>query len=111
MKRKTNKKKAFITVEIQKQQYKNFKHLYDTNKEDIYRGVVQIYEELKSSRKRSLMLLVTTDVGPLSWDTEFIFKKEEYEILVDQILPYYEEIEDYETCAKIKKLHESFENK
>lgn len=111
MKRKTNKKKAFITVEIQKQQYKNFKHLYDTNKEDIYKGVVQIYEELKSSRKRSLMLLVTTDVGPLSWDTEFIFKKEEYEILVDQILPYYEEIEDYETCAKIKKLHESFENK
>jgi hypothetical protein len=57
------------------------------------------------------MLLVTTDVGPLSWDTEFIFKKDEYEILVDQILPYYEEIEDYETCSKIKKLHESFENK
>lgn len=111
MRRKTNKNKAFITVEIQKQQYKNFKHLYDTNKEDIYKGVVQIYEELKNSRKRSLMLLVTTDVGPLSWDTEFIFKKDEYEILVDQILPYYEEIEDYETCAKIKKLHESFENK
>lgn len=111
MKKRINKKKAFITVEIQKQQYKNFKHLYDTNKEDIYKGVVEIYEELKNSRKRSLMLLVTTDVGPLSWDTEFIFKKEEYEILIDQILPYYEEIEDYETCAKIKKLHESFENK
>lgn len=111
MRKKTNKKKPFITVEIERIHYKSFKHLYDTNKGEIYKGVLEIYEELKNTRKRSLMLLVTTEVGVMSWDTEFVFKKEEYEILTDQLLPYYEEIEDYETCAKIKKLHESFENK
>lgn len=111
VKKNNGKTKPFVTVQLQKQQYKNFKHLYDTNKGDIYDGVLKIYEELYNSRKRTLMLLVTTDMGKLSWDTEFFFKKEEYGILIDQILPYFEELEDYEKCAQIKKLHESFENK
>ena len=54
---------------------------------------------------------MSTDIGPLSWETEFIFKKDEYDILMEQILPYYEELEEYERCAEIKILYEAFEKK
>jgi hypothetical protein len=53
---------------------------------------------------------VSTDMGVLSWDTEFSFKKLDYEILIKQILPYYEDNEDYEKCAEIKNLHDYFVN-
>jgi hypothetical protein len=53
---------------------------------------------------------VSTDMGVLSWDTEFSFKKLDYEILIKQILPYYEDNEDYEKCAEIKNLHDYFAN-
>jgi hypothetical protein len=109
--KRTRGKVPFITVQIEKKKYKDFKQLYDTNKGQIYEGVLEIYNELKNSRKRSLMLLVSTDIGPLSWDTEFIFKKDEYDILMDQILPYYEDLEEYEKCAEIKSLYEAFEKK
>jgi hypothetical protein len=112
MKKTPNSRKTpFITVQIEKKKYRDFKQLYDTNKGQIYEGVLQIYNELKISRKRSLTLLVSTDIGPLSWDTEFIFKKDEYDILIDQLIPYYEELEEYERCAEIKSLYEAFENK
>jgi hypothetical protein len=30
---------------------------------------------------------------------------------MDQILPYYEDLEEYEKCAEIKSLYEAFEKK
>jgi|LauGreDrversion4_2_1035121.scaffolds.fasta_scaffold312786_2 hypothetical protein len=110
-KRTTRKKEPFIVVEIEKRMYNDFKDLYNTNRDGIYRGVLDIYTEFKNnSRKRVLTLLVSTDMGPLSWDTEFIFKKLDYQILIEQILPYYEDNEDYEKCAEIKNLHDYFAN-
>ena len=107
----TRKKEPFIVVEIEKRMYNDFKDLYNTNRDGIYRGVLDIYTEFKNnSRKRVLTLLVSTDMGVLSWDTEFSFKKLDYEILIKQILPYYEDNEDYEKCAEIKNLHDYFAN-
>jgi hypothetical protein len=105
------KKEPFVTIQLKEQQYKNFKELYETNKGDIYQGVFDIYTELKNSRKRSLMLLVTSNMGSLEWETEFDFSKNEYEILMEQLIPYYEDIEDYEKCVEIKNLYEHYKNK
>jgi hypothetical protein len=104
-------KKPFITVELEQKKYRDFKELYDTNKDSIYDGVIEIFKELKNSRKRSLTLLVTSKFGPLNWDTEFIFNKKEYDVLMTQILPYFEEIEDYEKCVEIKSLHDFYSEK
>ena len=104
-------KKPFITVDLERKKYKDFKDLYDTNKDAIYDGVIKIYQELISSKKRSLTLLVTCKISSLDWDTEFTFSRKEYDILLTQILPHYEENEDYERCVEIKNLHEHYSNK
>lgn len=110
-KRTIRKKEPFIVVEIERKIYNNFKDLYDTNRDGIYQGVLDIYSEFKNnSRKKVLTLLVSTDVGPLSWDTELTFRKLDYQILTDQILPYYENNEEYEKCAEIKHLYDYFSN-
>jgi len=41
----------------------------------------------------------------LQWDTEFNFTKADSKILKRDILPYFSELEDYETCGEIIKLH------
>jgi hypothetical protein len=38
------------------------------------------------------------------WDTEFNFSRQESVVLSRDILPYFEQNEDYEVCAEILKL-------
>jgi hypothetical protein len=39
------------------------------------------------------------------WNTEFEFHRSETIVLKRDILPYFEENEDYETCSKVVNLH------
>ena len=75
------KKEPFITVNIKKREYSDFGELYETNQPEIYQGVLDIYNELRNSREKSLKLLITTNMNDIIWDTEFIFSKEEFNIL------------------------------
>jgi hypothetical protein len=98
------KKEPFIKLEI-KDNYNDFTEFYDANKGTIYKSILDVFEELKTSRKKTLSLLVVSEIGGLEWDTEFNFSKSQNKILVRDVMPYFEQIEDYETCSKIKNLH------
>jgi hypothetical protein len=98
------KKEPFIKLEI-KDNYNDFSEFYDANKGIIYKSILDVFEELKTSRKKTLSLLVVSEISGLEWDTEFNFSKAQTKILVRDVMPYFEQIEDYETCSKIKNLH------
>jgi hypothetical protein len=103
------KKVPFLKIEI-KNNYKEFKDFYDDNKEVIYKSIIEVFEGLKYTRKKTLSLLIVSEISGLEWDTEFTFSKSESKILCKDVMPYFEQIEDYETCSKILKLHSDLTN-
>jgi hypothetical protein len=85
--------------------HKDFKDFFDNNKGIIYTKVIDIFQEFKTSRKKSITLSVVAQIDNMEWDTKFNFFKNESIVLKRDILPYFETIEDYETCQKINNLY------
>jgi hypothetical protein len=85
--------------------YQDFKDFYDENKGTIYKSIIEIYTEFKKSKKQKLTLNISAEIKGLEWDTEFNFDRSETFVLKRDVLPYFEEIEDYETCKEILNLH------
>ncbi len=84
--------------------YKDWKSFYEPNKEDIYKSIIEIFEEFKNTRKKSLVLKLSAKFKDADWNTEFEFHRSETIVLKRDILPYFEEIEDFETCQQILDL-------
>jgi hypothetical protein len=87
-------------------QYKNFQEFMSVNKEILYKGIVDVYDGLKNKKNNdSLKLRVGAKIKGQDWDTKFEFKKQDSIVLTRDLIPYFLEIEDYETCDYINKLH------
>lgn len=86
--------------------YKDFKDFYDINQESIYKSIIEIFEDFSKSKTVSKQSLrIEARIKGLEWDTKFDFNREEAIVLKRDIIPYFEKIEDYETCSLINKLH------
>jgi hypothetical protein len=85
--------------------YPEFGDFYDENKELIYKSIVDVFDGFKTSRKKVLNLYIWSRIQGLEWDTEFNFTRKDTIVLTRDILPYFENIEDYEMCDKILKLY------
>lgn len=100
---KTKKPKPFKNLKL-KGKYDNFPQFYNQNKETIYKTIIDVFEAFKTKKVTNLVLVINAKIEEISWRTEFNFNRKESIILTRDIMPYFEEIEDYETCDKIKKL-------
>ena len=104
------KEEAFKTINIVGN-YKDFNDFYSRNREIILDGVIEIYNEFLTTASRKLKLVVsanlkTPDSQTLThWDTTFIFNKKDVKVLIEDVMPFYEEIENYEKCAEILNLY------
>ena len=85
--------------------YKGWKSFYEPNKEEIYKSIIEIFEEFKNTRKKSLVLRLSAKFKNADWNTEFEFHRSETIVLKRDILPYFEENEDYEMCSQVLNLH------
>ena len=104
---KTEKDKFNVFV---KGKYKNFEDFLSKNRDLIYGGVIDSFKELQNSRKRKIKYTVNATVKLdsneiVEWKTEFLLLKNEPDILVEHIMPHFEEKEDYEKCSEILNLH------
>ncbi len=90
--------------------YKDFNDFYGKNKEIIYRSIIDLFVELKTTSKESLTLMVTAKIRGLEWDTDFTFSKKDAKSLIRDVMPFFEQNEDYETCSEIIKLHKDLTN-
>lgn len=85
--------------------YKDFNDFYDENKLVIYKSIIDIFLEFKKTRKKTLTLNISAKIKGLDWDTEFTFNRDETIVLKRDVLPYFEDIEDYESCSEILNLY------
>jgi hypothetical protein len=97
-------KKPFKELNI-KGLYNDWKDFYTPNKEEIYKSIIEIFEEFKNTRKKSLILKISAKFKNVDWNTEFEFHRSETIVLKRDILPYFEENEDYEMCSQVLNLH------
>jgi transcription elongation factor GreA-like protein len=42
------------------------------------------------------------------WDSEFTFTRNDYPVLIKEVIPFYEEKENYEKCLEIMNLYNDF---
>jgi hypothetical protein len=90
-----------------KGEYKEFKDFYSVNKIIIYRNIIKLLEKFKDDTKEELILSINSRISGADWDTELKFERSTLKItLVDDLMPYFEEMEEYETCMEIKNLYE-----
>lgn len=90
-----------------KGKYQDFTDFYDTNKKSIYENIVEVFKGFQENKKRVLSLYIQAIIQGMEWDTEFKFNRNETIVLTRDVLPFFEEIEDYEKCQEIKNLYES----
>jgi hypothetical protein len=86
-------------------EYSDFTDFYSENKSEIYKSIIELFSEFKNTKKKSLNLQISANIRGLDWDSEFNFKRDETFILTRDVIPYFEQIEDYETCSEIISLN------
>lgn len=98
---KTSRKRLVL-----KGEYNEFSDFYSVNKVIIYQNIVKLFEKFHDHTKDELILKIFANIKGVDWDTELRFKRKEMSVLMDDVMPYFEELEDYETCGKIKLLYQ-----
>lgn len=99
---KKNKTTTVLNIEGE---YEEFADFFEKNRGIIYKEIINLYSAFNKTKKRKMTLVVNAKISGFEWNADFNFFRDEYGILFCDVLPYYEEIEDYETCELIKNLH------
>jgi hypothetical protein len=99
----SGKKNSSIALVIENN-YSNFQEFYTNEKHQIYSKIIDIYEEILKGNIDSQKLIVVGKIEGCTFDTDFEINKDNQRLLIDVIIPYFEKIEEYETCKKILEL-------
>jgi hypothetical protein len=106
----TKQDKPYIELNLN-DNYTDFNEFYRINKEIIYKSIIELFKGLTKTRKKALKLVVITRIDGFDWGTDFIFNKNQFGVLIDFILPFFEEREEYEICSEIVKIHKILDMK
>ncbi len=87
-----------------KKKYKSYHEFHNENKEKIYKSIIELFSEFQRVRNKTLSITISAKIENIDWTTELIFNKNEVEILKKDLMGYFEDIEDYETCSTIISL-------
>jgi hypothetical protein len=85
--------------------YSGFVDFYDKNKREVYNSILKVFDEFTHKKSNTSSLYMSAMICNFEWDTEIKFRRDDTIILTRDILPFFEKLEDYETCSRIKKLH------
>lgn len=89
--------------------YKGFNEFYGEHKENIYRAIINLFKSFKRKDKSKVILVLSARINGLQWETELKFSRKESIVLTRDILPFFEDTEDYETCGEITSLFEKIQ--
>ena len=101
----TTGNEAYLTLMIDKN-YPDFHSFYAANKKSIYLSIIETFEALSTHNLPSLDMRVSAVVDGMKWTTDFTFRKNDAIQLTRDILPFFEENEEYEVCSYIIKLYD-----
>jgi hypothetical protein len=93
-----------------KGKYDGFTDFYDVNKVVIYQNIFKLFKTFKNKEKTQLILTISAKIKGLDWETDLKFSRDELHVLKRDIMPYFEEIEDYEMCGEICNLYDTLQS-
>jgi len=93
-----------------KENYVDFNEFYEKNKKIIFDETLKLFYNFKTSNIESVSLIITATIHNFDWSTELKYLKSNYKVLKNEILNYYESIDDYETCQSIMNLYNELTN-
>lgn len=106
-----NLTKKTLIIEFPKNsvlEFKNFQTFMAINRGNIYRGFIELFHEIKKTGRENFILRVKARIDNFNWEKEFVVDKSQAFRLNTEILDYFQEIEDYETCQEITDLYRYF---
>jgi hypothetical protein len=95
-----NEKLPIVPIVIDND-YSSFHEFYSKEKRVIYKKIIDVFEEILKENIKEKKLLVIARIDGVSFDTDFQIDRDNKKLLTDVIIPYFEEIEEYELCSKI----------
>lgn len=84
--------------------YPNFIEFLKNEKYGIYHKILEAFELMITTNNDIKKLLVVSKVEGTIFNTEFNINKNNIKLLSETVMPYFEKIEDYESCSRIQKL-------
>ena len=93
--------KSGLTITF-KNKFNDYGTFMEASRDPIYRTILSAFKELKEKEK--VAVSITANVDSTEFESEIEFTKLNLDILRDVVNPYFEEIEDYETCNKVIQL-------
>lgn len=100
------KENSIINISLDKA-YDNQEDFWAENQALVYSKIIEIYSKLLTSEEESLGMTVATTIEGNEQKIYFVFEKDCPEILVDLLMPYYIENEEYEICAILRDMYKS----
>ncbi len=101
-------KKNYYKILESKEKFDDFTDFYDKNIPEILKTIIDVFNEFLKTKKQKLSILVVGNIQGLEWDTEFHFTRKDTIVLKRDVLSYFEEIEDYDTCCVVRDLYQKF---
>lgn len=95
-----SKTKIFKELTFNKR-FKTYHEFHNENREKIYKSIVELFSEFQNIRNKTLSITISANIENLNWNTELNFNRNEIYVLKKELMGYFENIEDYETCSKI----------
>ena len=86
--------------------YSTYDEFYSKNKILVFKDMIDLFKELKNEGKNLAILNLSANINGQLWKTDLKFHRNQYFVLIRDMLPYFEKLEEYEICDEIKKLHE-----
>ncbi len=86
---------------IFKKKFKSYHQFHTENKEKIYKSIIDLFKEFQIVKNKNLSVLISATIENIEWTTELNFNRNEYHVLKKDLMPFFEDIEDYETCSQI----------
>ena len=86
--------------------YSGLEDFLETNKRTIFLNFIEIFRKMTVIEKPIISLCIIWNTDEIVMKTTYQVDKSDINILNEILLPYFLDIEDYETCSEIKLLYE-----
>lgn len=83
--------------------YDDYATFMDETRDPIYQTILKSFNDLKEKEK--VVVNVKANVEDTQFESNLEFTKDNLNVLVDVLIPFFESEEKYELCAEAMKLH------
>ena len=90
---------------IFKKNYKTYEKFYEENKVEIYKTILDVFKGFQGNKNSNLTFHLGAVIKDCKWESDFIFNRKETHVLIEDLIPYFEMLEDYEICGEIGRAH------